>query len=194
MEYNFWEIEPKWQTYWEENRTFRTENNFTGPKYYIFDMFSYLSGSGLHVGHPEGYTATDIVSRYKRMKGFRVLHPMGWDAFGLPAEQYAIQTGTHPAVITRENCDTFRRQIKSLGLSYDWEREINTTDPGYFRWTQWIFCRLYDTWFDQEMKKGRSIAELPVPDEIRKKGNAAVSAYVDARRLAYYDNAQVWWC
>ena len=111
-------------------------------------MFPYPSGAGLHVGHPEGYTATDIVARYKRMKGFNVLHPMGWDAFGLPAEQYAIQTGTHPAVTTNKNCDTFRSQIKELGLSYDWDREINTTDPGYFKWTQWIFIKLYNTWYD----------------------------------------------
>jgi leucyl-tRNA synthetase len=194
MEYNFWDIEPKWQKYWEENKIFRTRDNLSGPKFYILDMFPYPSGSGLHVGHPEGYTATDIVSRYKRMKGFNVLHPMGWDAFGLPAEQYAIQTGTHPAVITRENCDTFRRQIKSLGLSYDWEREINTTDPEYFKWTQWIFCRLYNTWYDPDRKKGRPVIELEVPEEIRNQGAESVRKYIDDRRLAYYADAQVWWC
>ncbi len=130
MEYNFGDIEKKWQQYWEENKTFKTSDNFSNPKkYYILDMFPYPSGSGLHVGHPEGYTATDIIARYKRMKGFNVLHPMGWDAFGLPAEQYAIQTGTHPKITTQKNCETFRRQIKSLGLGYDWDREINTTDP-----------------------------------------------------------------
>ena len=139
MEYNFSEIEPRWQKYWEENKTFKTPDDFSKPKYYILDMFPYPSGAGLHVGHPEGYTATDIVSRYKRMKGFNVLHPMGYDAFGLPAEQYAMQTGTHPAITTNKNCDNFRRQIKAIGLSYDWDREINTTDPHYFKWTQWIF-------------------------------------------------------
>jgi len=194
MEYKFWEIEPKWQAYWEENQTFRTENDFSKPKYYILDMFPYPSGAGLHVGHPEGYTATDIVSRFKRMNGFNVLHPMGWDAFGLPAEQYAIQTGTHPAVTTGKNCDNFRRQIKSLGLSYDWNREINTTDPGYYKWTQWIFIKLFNTWFDPEQKKGRPISELEIPEEVKLQGNRAVTEYIRKKRLAYYDQAQVWWC
>ncbi len=194
MEYKFWEIEPKWQAYWEEHKTFKTENDFSKPKYYILDMFPYPSGAGLHVGHPEGYTATDIISRYKRMKGFNVLHPMGWDAFGLPAEQYAIQTGTHPAITTQKNCDNFRRQIKTLGLSYDWDREINTTDPKYFKWTQWIFTKLYNTWFDAEQGKGRPISELPIPEEVKAEGDAAVKEYISKKRLAYYDNAQVWWC
>jgi len=194
MEYKFWEIEPKWQQYWEKNKTFRTENDFSKPKYYILDMFPYPSGAGLHVGHPEGYTATDIISRYKRMKGFNVLHPMGWDAFGLPAEQYAMQTGTHPAITTQNNCDAFRRQIKSLGLSYDWEREINTTDEKYFKWTQWIFIQLFNTWYDADLKKGRPIAELPVPVEVSEQGAEAIERYVAGKRLAYYDNAQVWWC
>jgi leucyl-tRNA synthetase len=194
MEYNFLDIEKKWQQYWEENKTFRTEYIPDRPKFYALDMFPYPSGSGLHVGHPEGYTATDIVSRYKRMKGFNVLHPMGWDAFGLPAEQYAIQTGTHPAITTNQNCDTFRRQIKALGLSYDWDREINTTDADYFKWTQWIFVQLYQTWFDQEQQKGRPISELSVPREIHEKGVDAIRNYIDSKRLAYYDNAQVWWC
>jgi leucyl-tRNA synthetase len=194
MEYNFKEIEPKWQEYWESNKTFKTEYDPSKPKYYILDMFPYPSGSGLHVGHPEGYTATDIVSRYKRMKGFSVLHPMGWDAFGLPAEQYAIQTGTHPAITTNKNCDNFRRQIKILGLSYDWDREINTTDAKYFKWTQWIFIRLFNTWFDEELQKGRPISELSIPEDIQKQGTKAVNEYINSRRLAYYDNAQVWYC
>ncbi len=194
MDYKFWDIEPKWQEHWEKNKTFKTENNFSKPKYYILDMFPYPSGVGLHVGHPEGYTATDILSRYKRMKGFNVLHPMGWDAFGLPAEQYAIQTGTHPAVTTTKNCDNFCKQIKRLGLSYDWDREINTTDEKYFKWTQWIFVRLYNTWFDEEQGKGRPISELPIPSEIENKGAKAVKDYISEKRLAYYDNAQVWWC
>ncbi|WEK53097.1 MAG: leucine--tRNA ligase [Candidatus Cohnella colombiensis] len=149
------EIEPKWQRFWDENHTFRTTEDAGKPKFYALDMFPYPSGAGLHVGHPEGYTATDIVSRYKRMKGYNVLHPMGWDAFGLPAEQYALQTGRHPRDITVENIDNFRRQIKSLGFSYDWEREFSTTDPDYYKWTQWIFIQLY--------KKGLAyVAEVPV--------------------------------
>ena len=142
-EYDFSAIEKKWQRFWEENKTFRTENFVDKPKFYCLDMFPYPSGAGLHVGHPEGYTATDIICRYKRMKGFNVLHPMGWDAFGLPAEQYAVETGTHPAITTKKNVDHFREQIKSLGFSYDWDREINTTDKDYYKWTQWIFSQLH---------------------------------------------------
>jgi leucyl-tRNA synthetase len=138
------EIEPKWQAYWEREHTFRTDEDPAKPKYYVLDMFPYPSGSGLHVGHPEGYTASDIVARFKRAKGFRVLHPMGWDAFGLPAEQRAIDTGTHPRVTTVENIATFRRQLKMLGFSYDWTREVDTTDPDYVRWTQWIFLQLFE--------------------------------------------------
>src|SRR4051794_26712239 len=142
-------IEPKWQQFWETNKTFRCpdpdEPSVTGkPTLYVLDMFPYPSGAGLHVGHPEGYTATDILCRMKRMAGFHVLHPMGWDAFGLPAEQHAINTGTHPAITTAENIATLRRQLKQLGFSYDWSREVNTTDPGYVRWTQWIFLAMYE--------------------------------------------------
>lgn len=155
-DYNFEEIEKKWQAYWEKNKTFKTPDCADNkPKYYVLDMFPYPSGAGLHVGHPEGYTATDILCRYKRQRGFNVLHPMGWDAFGLPAEQYAVETGTHPAITTEKNITTFKRQIKALGFSYDWDREINTTDPGYYKWTQWIFKQLYN--------KGLAyIAEVPV--------------------------------
>eukprot|EP00252_Welwitschia_mirabilis_P008285 TRINITY_DN20040_c0_g1_i3.p1 TRINITY_DN20040_c0_g1~~TRINITY_DN20040_c0_g1_i3.p1 ORF type:complete len:694 (-),score=151.54 TRINITY_DN20040_c0_g1_i3:846-2927(-) len=155
--YPFQEIEPRWQRYWEENQTFCTpdELDTSKPKYYVLDMFPYPSGAGLHVGHPEGYTATDIISRYKRMQGFNVLHPMGWDAFGLPAEQYAIETGTHPKVTTSQNIKRFRDQLKSLGFSYDWNREICTTEPEYYKWTQWIFLQL--------LKKGLAYqAEVPV--------------------------------
>ncbi len=155
MPYDPKAIEPKWQKRWLENETFRTEIDPAKPKYYALDMFPYPSGDGLHVGHPEGYTATDILSRYKRMRGFNVLHPMGWDAFGLPAEQYAIQTGTHPKETTKRNTDNFRRQIQSLGFSYDWSREIDTTDPKYMKWTQWIFKQLYDRGLAYE-------AEVPV--------------------------------
>jgi len=142
--YNPNELEPRWQKYWDEHKTFKVLDDDSKPKFYALDMFPYPSGAGLHVGHPEGYTATDIVSRYKRMKGFNVLHPMGWDAFGLPAEQYALDTGKHPLGFTEENINTFRAQIKSLGFSYDWDREISTTDPEYYKWTQWIFIQLYN--------------------------------------------------
>ena len=153
--YDHHAIEAKWQAYWEEHRPFRAVDDPTKPKFYCLDMFPYPSGSGLHVGHLEGYTATDIVSRYKRMRGFNVLHPMGWDAFGLPAEQYAVKTGVHPAITTAQNIATFKRQMKRVGLSYDWDREINTTDPDYYRWTQWIFLQLF--------KRGLAyVAEIPV--------------------------------
>ncbi|HUX56332.1 MAG TPA: leucine--tRNA ligase [Bacteroidales bacterium] len=195
MDYNFHKIEKRWQKYWEDNKTFKTSEDLTNPKKcYILDMFPYPSGAGLHVGHPEGYTATDIFTRFKRMKRFNVLHPMGWDAFGLPAEQYAIQTGTHPSITTNNNCDTFRRQIKELGLSYDWDKEINTTDPGYFRWTQWIFIQLYNTWFDDNLQKGRPISELKIPENISASDQSEAVKYIDSKRLAYYDNAHVWWC
>jgi len=155
MTYNHKNIEKKWQDYWESNKTFKTDDDSKKPKYYVLDMYPYPSGAGLHVGHPLGYIATDIIARFKRHKGFNVLHPMGWDAFGLPAEQYAIKTGTHPSKTTRENVKNFKRQIKMLGFSYDWDREINTTDPDYYKWTQWIFLQLY--------KKGLAYeAEVPV--------------------------------
>lgn len=144
MVYNHRVVEKKWQKYWEENKTFKTLDDFSKDKFYALDMFPYPSGAGLHVGHPEGYTATDILSRYKRANGYNVLHPMGWDAFGLPAEQYALDTGNDPRDFTKTNIDTFRRQIKELGFSYDWDREVNTTDPKYYKWTQWIFKKLYD--------------------------------------------------
>ena len=142
-DYDFPSIEPRWQTFWSQNQSFRAEPQSPKPKYYVLDMFPYPSGDGLHIGHPEGYTATDILARYKRAQGFNVLHPIGWDAFGLPAEQHAVKTGTHPATNTAANVTNFKRQIKALGFSYDWEREINTTDPEYFRWTQWIFLQLF---------------------------------------------------
>src|SRR5262245_7485417 len=192
MPYDPKAIEPKWQAYWKAQQTFRAELDASKPKYYVLDMFPYPSGDGLHVGHPEGYTATDILARYKRMRGFAVLHPMGWDAFGLPAEQYAIKTGTHPAVTTANNIATFRRQIKALGFSYDWNREVDTTDPAYFKWTQWIFLELYDTWYDARAKKGRPISELPIPSEIV--GEAAIARYRDSKRLAYQAEIPVNWC
>src|SRR3989442_435986 len=187
-------IEPKWQRFWDEHKTFRTPDASDKPKFYILDMFPYPSGAGLHVGHPEGYTATDILARYRRMRGFNVLHPMGWDAFGLPAEQYAIETGTHPRMTTQKNIDTFRRQIKMLGFSYDWDREVDTTDPGYFKWTQWIFLQLFDTWYDAEKGRGRPIAELPIPADVRDDGEHAVRAYEHGKRLAYQAEVPVNWC
>jgi leucyl-tRNA synthetase len=192
--YNPKAIEPHWQCYWEERQVFKTPDFSDKPKYYILDMFPYPSGAGLHVGHPEGYTATDILARYRRMRGYNVLHPMGWDAFGLPAEQHAIETGTHPKVTTQGNIDTFRRQIKMLGFSYDWDREFATTDPAYFKWTQWIFLQLYDTWYDSGADRGRPITDLPIPTEIQAKGEAAVHTYRDSRRLAYQFEAPVNWC
>jgi leucyl-tRNA synthetase len=194
-------IEPKWQAYWEAHKTFRAADLVAGkPKLYILDMFPYPSGAGLHVGHPEGYTATDILCRYKRMRGFNVLHPMGWDAFGLPAEQYAVETNTHPRVTTQANIEVFRGQIKALGFSYDWEREIDTTDPNYYRWTQWIFLQLYDTWYDPDFAwrdgqgrqlhgKGRPIADLPIP-----LGVTDPEVYRDSKRLSYRAEVPVNWC
>ncbi|MGD0813179.1 MAG: leucine--tRNA ligase [Verrucomicrobiota bacterium] len=206
-QYPFHLIEPKWQRFWEARQTFRAWNpgddippehpsakrhGLRGntpagklpPKFYILDMFPYPSGAGLHVGHPEGYTATDILTRYRRALGFNVLHPMGWDAFGLPAEQYAIRTGQHPRKTTEENIGVFKRQIKSLGFSYDWSREIDTTDPKYCKWTQWIFLKLYNSWFNPATNKAEPIQTLP--DERRD--------FVDGKRLAYVSEAPVWWC
>jgi len=163
MAYNFTAIEKKWQQYWLENKTFAAiEPDLAGamPKAYVLDMFPYPSGAGLHVGHPEGYTATDIVSRFLRMRGFNVLHPMGWDAFGLPAEQHAIKTNEHPRISTEAAIKNFRRQIQSLGLSYDWDREVDTTDPEYVKWTQWIFLQLFNSYFDPVDQKAKPIAHL----------------------------------
>jgi leucyl-tRNA synthetase len=198
-------IEPRWQSHWEQNRTFETPAMPAAQKLYVLDMFPYPSGDGLHVGHPEGYTATDITCRFARMRGKTVLHPMGWDAFGLPAEQHAIKTGTHPRETTYKNIGTFRRQLKMLGFSYDWSREIATTDPDYFHWTQWIFLQIFDSWYDPEFEwtdsagkkrrgKGRAIAELPIPEEVRALGNDAVRRYQDKHRLGYQHEAPVNWC
>jgi leucyl-tRNA synthetase len=192
--YNPRAIEPRWQKFWVESKTFRTPDGSDKPKLYILDMFPYPSGSGLHVGHPEGYTATDILARYRRMRGFNVLHPMGWDAFGLPAEQYAIEKRVHPRETTEKNIATFRRQIQALGFSYDWDREVDTTDPAYFKWTQWIFLELFDTWYDPEARKGRRIAELPIPKEVKAQGDEAVRRYRDSKRLAYQAEVPVNWC
>jgi leucyl-tRNA synthetase len=185
--YPFDEIEPKWQAIWEERQLFHASNprekgfDPAKPKFYVLDMFPYPSGAGLHVGHPEGYTATDIVARYKRMRGFNVLHPMGWDAFGLPAEQYAVKSGQHPAVTTRENVAKFKSQLKRIGFSYDWQREINTTDPRYYKWTQWIFLQIYNSWFNPETKRAEPISTYRGSDP-------------DSVRLAYVAEVPVNWC
>ncbi len=215
-QYPFDLIEPKWQRAWDAEQTFRAFNpgdsvpeghpfgarhSIAGktasaaalpPKFYILDMFPYPSGAGLHVGHPEGYTATDILARYRRAKGFNVLHPMGWDSFGLPAEQYAVKTGQHPRVTTEANIANFTRQIKSLGFSYDWTRELATTDPGYFRWTQWIFLQVYHSWFNPETNKAESISTLKFPADCTTEEQRR--AYRDSKRLAYVAEQPVWWC
>ena len=174
MEYNFKEIESKWQAYWAANQTFKAEIDAAKPKYYVLDMFPYPSGAGLHVGHPLGYIASDIYSRYKRLCGFNVLHPMGYDAFGLPAEQYAIQTGQHPAVTTEKNIARYREQMDRIGFSYDWSREIRTCDPEYYKWTQWAFLEMFGSWYDNAMQKARPIAELE--SAFAEGGSAAVDA------------------
>jgi len=185
--YPFDKIEPKWQAIWEERQLFHAPNpgekgfDPAKPKFYVLDMFPYPSGAGLHVGHPEGYTATDIIARHKRMRGFNVLHPMGWDAFGLPAEQYAVRSGQHPAVTTRENVAKFKSQLKRIGFSYDWQREINTTDPRYYKWTQWIFLQIYNSWFNPETKRAEPISTYRGADP-------------DSVRLAYVAEVPVNWC
>ena len=185
--YPFDQIEPKWQRIWEEKQFFHAPNpgdpkfDPSKPKFYVLDMFPYPSGAGLHVGHPEGYTATDIIARYKRLRGFNVLHPMGWDAFGLPAEQYAIKTGQHPALTTRENVAKFKSQLKRIGFSYDWRREINTTDPRYYKWTQWIFLQIYNSWFNPATNRAEPIATYEGDDR-------------DRVRLAYVAEVPVNWC
>ncbi|MDA7518193.1 leucine--tRNA ligase [bacterium] len=189
--YPFDQFEPKWQSHWADHKTYRTpgpgEEGFDAskPKYYILDMFPYPSGAGLHVGHPEGYTATDIVGRYKRMNGYNVLHPMGWDAFGLPAEQYAIKTGQHPSVTTEANINNFRRQLQELGFAYDWDREVNTTDPKYVRWTQWIFLQLYNSYFCDEDQKAKPVSEL--------EAKGWTQEQIDEVRLAFIHEAPVNW-
>ena len=189
--YPFDQFEPKWQSYWSENKTYGTPSpgdegfDASKPKYFILDMFPYPSGAGLHVGHPEGYTATDIVARYKRMNGCNVLHPMGWDAFGLPAEQYAIKTGQHPSVTTEANINNFRRQLQELGFAYDWDREVNTTDPKYVRWTQWIFLQLYNSYFCDEDQKAKPVSKL------EEKG--WTQEQIDEVRLAFIHEAPVNW-
>ena len=188
--YNFLETEKKWQKYWLENKTFKSEIN-RKPKYYVMDMFPYPSGSGLHVGHPLGYIASDIISRFKRLEGFNVLHPMGFDSFGLPAEQYAIQTGQHPKETTENNIKRFKEQLNTLGLSFDWDRELKTSDSKYYKWTQWIFLKLYNSFFDTKKNKACDINELKVPKDVEKD---RIEEFIDSKRLAYIDEIDVNWC
>ena len=160
MEYNFKEIEKKWQKFWADNKTYKADVNKSKPKFYVLDMFPYPSGAGLHVGHPLGYIASDIYSRYKRLKGHNVLHPMGYDAFGLPAEQYAIQKGQHPAITTDKNIKRYKEQLSKLGFSFDWDREFRTCDTDYYKWTQWVFIELFEHWYNNKTKKAEPITEL----------------------------------
>ena len=216
MNYNFREIEAKWQKYWAKHETFKASNDSDKPKFYALSMFPYPSGAGLHVGHPLGYIATDIQARYKRHKGFNVLHPMGYDSFGLPAEQYAIQTGQHPALTTETNINRYREQLDQLGFSFDWGREVRTSDPAYYKWTQWVFIQLYDSWYDTDADRAEAIPALI--DRFEASGNTAVNAVCDddtpsfdaagwkafsatekqrillKYRLTYLADAEVNWC
>jgi len=191
MSYNFLEIEKKWQNYWLENKIFKASNNSQKPKYYVLDMFPYPSGTGLHVGHPLGYIASDIISRFKRNKGFNVLHPMGFDSFGLPAEQYAVKTGQHPKTTTEKNILRFKDQLDNLGLSFDWDREIKTSDSNYYKWTQWIFLKLYNSYYDENLNKARPIEKLKIPSNI---SQLKMDEFIDSKRLAYVDVVDVNWC
>lgn len=195
MEYNFREIEKKWQSYWAANKTFRAGEHTAKAKYYVLDMFPYPSGAGLHVGHPLGYIASDIYARYKRLKGFNVLHPMGYDAFGLPAEQYAIQTGQHPAVTTEDNINRYREQLDNLGLSFDWDREVRTSDPDYYKWTQWIFLLLFNSWYNPVTDKTESLETLiPTLPGFEKLNEKQKSDLLMEYRIAYLSEAYVNWC
>jgi leucyl-tRNA synthetase len=177
MSYDFRKIEDKWQKEWAEKGTFEAKNDSDKPKYYVLDMFPYPSGAGLHVGHPLGYIASDIYARYKRHKGFNVLHPMGYDSFGLPAEQYAIQTGQHPAITTAANIKRYREQLDKIGFSFDWSREVRTSNPDYYKWTQWIFIQLFNSWYNKETNRAEDINTLMALFE--KGGNSGVKAVCD---------------
>lgn len=213
MKYNYTAIEQKWKDYWVTNNVYRVDNSYDKPKYYVLDMFPYPSGAGLHVGHPLGYIATDIFSRFKKMKGFNVLHPMGFDAFGLPAEQYALETGQHPAVTTEKNIKRYIEQLDNIGFNYDWDREIQTSGPKYYKWTQWIFTQLFHSWYNPGLRKAEPIATLIALFQaegngtIKRDGEAVFSAAewnnfdeatkrsnIMQHRLAYLDYAEVWWC
>src|SRR5690606_15818909 len=188
MDYQFKDIEKRWQRFWAENQTYKVDNNSSKPKYYVLDMFPYPSGAGLHVGHPLGYIASDIFARYKRLKGFNVLHPMGYDSFGLPAEQYAIQTGQHPAITTETNIKRYREQLDNLGFSFDWSREVRTSDPDYYKWTQWIFMQLFNSWYNLETNKAEPVETLTAQFETN--GSQGVNAVCDDDTLSF--SAEEW--
>ena len=215
MEYKHKEIESRWQQYWRENKTYKTEIDNSRPKFYVLDMFPYPSGAGLHVGHPLGYIASDIFSRYKRLQGFKVLHPMGYDAYGLPAEQYAIQTGQHPEVTTRQNIDRYRSQLDKIGFCYDWDREIKTCDSEYYKWTQWAFIQMFNHYFDRDLNKAVAVSQLV--EKFEKSGSEGINAACGKEltftaeewnaytykeksdvlmnyRIAYLGNTMVNWC
>ena len=215
MDYNYKEIEKKWQQYWRDNHTYKCDVDSSRPKFYVLDMFPYPSGAGLHVGHPLGYIASDIYARYKRLKGFNVLHPMGYDAYGLPAEQYAIQTGQHPEITTNENIARYREQLDKIGFCYDWDREVRTCDPKYYKWTQWAFLKMFKSYYNTELDKARPIEELVAHFE--KHGTEGCNAHTGSTdeftadqwnamsqvekndvlmnyRIAYLGNTMVNWC
>ena len=215
MDYNFNEIEKKWQRYWKENKTYKVDIDESRPKFYVLDMFPYPSGAGLHVGHPLGYIASDIYARYKRQKGFNVLHPMGYDAYGLPAEQYAIQTGQHPEITTNENIARYREQLDKIGFCYDWDREVRTCEPGYYKWTQWAFLQMFKSYYNTALDKARPIDELI--EYFEKNGSEGCNAHTNGKeeftaeqwnamsdaeksqtllnyRIAYLGNTMVNWC
>jgi len=186
MEYKHLEIEAKWRAYWQENEVFKAIDFSEKPKYYVLDMFPYPSGAGLHVGHPLGYIASDIYARYMRQKGYNVLHPMGYDSFGLPAEQYAIQTGQHPAITTKENINRYRDQLDQIGFSFDWSREVRTSDPNYYKWTQWIFKELFNAWYNKQTDKAEKIDSLISIFE--NEGNTSVNASTDYEEIFTADD------
>ena len=215
MEYNFREIEKKWIKFWKENKSYKTIEDTSKEKYYVLDMFPYPSGAGLHVGHPLGYIASDVIARYKKLLGFNVLHPMGYDSFGLPAEQYAIQTGQHPAITTHRNIKRYREQLDQMGFCYDWDREVKTSSPEYYKWTQWIFKQLFNAYYDLHSNSSQRIESLVTHFE--EKGSKGVNAYHDEHldftstewqefdiekkeevlqcyRIAYLSESQVNWC
>ena len=215
MEYNFREIESKWISFWKTNKSYKVSEDSTKEKYYVLDMFPYPSGAGLHVGHPLGYIASDVLARYKKLQGFNVLHPMGYDSFGLPAEQYAIQTGQHPAITTEENIKRYRSQLDQLGFCYDWDREVRTSSPDYYKWTQWIFKQLFDCYYNEKSNKAERISLLI--EQFESNGNRGVQATHDCEiefssaewqsfdsskkeavlqhyRLAYLADSWVNWC
>src|SRR6201989_2747481 len=177
MDYQFKDIEKKWQSFWAQNQTFKAEDKNNKAKCFVLDMFPYPSGAGLHVGHPLGYIASDIYSRYKRLKGFNVLHPMGYDSFGLPAEQYAIQTGQHPAITTENNIARYREQLDQIGFSFDWSREVRTSSPDYYKWTQWIFMQLFNSWYDK--KAGAAVSIDVLINHFETEGSAGIDAVCD---------------